>query len=149
MTDTSTNTRTVQQVFENFGAMSRERSWDPEMKTLLDLYDDDVEWHVPDMEDVRLSGRRRGREAVKEFFSTVAEDYDVLRFEPREYIAEGDKVVVVGNYAWRVRATGKEFSSDFAQVYTVREGKIVKFDEFMDTAAELEAHKKRGGRRDD
>jgi ketosteroid isomerase-like protein len=98
------------------------------------------------MQDVRLSGRRRGREAIKELFTAVAEDYDVLRFEPQDFIASGDRVVVVGNYAWRVKATGKEFSSDFAQVYTVRDGKIVKFHEFMDTAAEFKAHRKRGDR---
>jgi hypothetical protein len=83
---------------------------------------------------------------VRDIFSAIAEDLEVLPFEPREYIAQGDKVVALGRYSWRVKATGREFSSDFAHVCTVRDGKIVRFHEYMDTAAEVRAHKKRRGR---
>jgi hypothetical protein len=113
------------------------------MESLLSLYSEDVEWHVPEMENVRFAGNRRGIEGVKTFFSAILEDLDILEFEPHEFVAQGDKVVTLGRYSWRVKATGKEFSSDFAHVCTVRDGKIVEFHEYMDTAAEIKAHRKR------
>ena len=138
-----TNTETVQRVYSNFEALGRTRAKRPDMKPLLSLYSDDVEWHVPEMENVPFAGPRRGIAGVRDFFDAITESLEVLQFEPREYIAQGDKVVALGRYAWRVKATGQEFSSDFAHVCTIRDGKIVRFHEYMDTAAEVRAHKKR------
>ena len=134
------NIKTVQQVYENFKG---ENFRSADMQSLLGLYSDDVEWQVPEMENVRLAGKRSGLKGVREFFSAVADDLEALQFETQEFIAQGDKVVALGRYSWRVKATGKEFSSDWAHVYTVREGKIVRFQEYMDTAAEIKAHRKR------
>ena len=141
-----TNTETVQQVYENFEALGRAGVKRTDMKPLLSLYSDDVEWHVPEMEDVPFAGPRRGIAGVRDFFIAVTEGLDVLRFETNEYIAQGDKVVALGRYSWRVKATGREFSSDFAHVCTIRGGKIVRFHEYMDTAAEVRAHKQRRAR---
>ena len=137
------NAKTVQQVYENFKGKNF-RSAD--MQSLLGLYSDDVEWQVPEMENVRFAGKRRGLKGVREFFSTVANDLEVLQFETQDFIAQGDKVVALGRYSWRVKATGKEFSSEWAHVYTVRDGKIVRFHGYMDTAAEIRAHRKRSVR---
>ena len=138
-----TNTKTVQQVYENFEAIGRTGAKRPDMKPLLALYSDDVEWQVPAMENVPFGGPRRGIAGVQDFFAAITDRLEVLEFEPREYIAQGDKVVALGRYSWRVKATGREFSSDFAHVCTLRDGKIVRFHEYMDTAAEVRAHKKR------
>ena len=133
------NTKTVQQFYENYKGQNL-RSAD--MQSLLGLYSDDVEWQVPEMENVRFAGKRRGLQSVRDFFSAVADDLEALQFETQEFIAQGDKVVALGRYSWRVKATGKEFSSDWAHVYTIRGGKIVRFHEYMDTAAEIRAHSK-------
>ena len=137
------NTKTVQQVYENFGALGGAGGKRADIQPLLSLYSDDVEWHVPEMEGVPFAGPRRGIAGVRDFFAAVTDSLDVLQFEPQEYIAQGDKVVALGRYSWRVKATGREFSSDFAHVCTVRDGKIVRFHEYMDTAAEVRAHRKR------
>jgi ketosteroid isomerase-like protein len=136
------NTKTVQQVYENFGALDSADGRRSDTQPLLSLYSDDVEWHVPEMEGVPFAGPRRGIAEVRDFFAAVTDGLDVLQFEPHEYIAQGDKVVALGRYSWRVKATGREFSSDFAHVCTLRDGKIVRFHEYMDTAAEVRAHKK-------
>jgi ketosteroid isomerase-like protein len=49
-------------------------------------------------------------------------------------VAQGDKVVALGDYAWRVKSTGREYESDFVHVFSVRDGKVARFQEFMDTA---------------
>lgn len=77
-----------------------------------------------------------------EFFATVSASQEVLRFEPRELIAEGDRVVALGSYEWRVKTNGREFSGDFAHAWTIREGKVAEFHEYTDTAACSGAHQK-------
>ena len=85
--------------------------------------------HVP------FSGARTGKTAVAEFFKQVSETEDFEQFEPREFVAQGDKVVAIGHYRARTRATGRTFDSPFAMVFTFRGGKIAAFREFTDSAA--------------
>jgi ketosteroid isomerase-like protein len=57
------------------------------------------------------------------------------RFEPREYIAEGDKVVVLGQATWHAKQTGRSFDTPFIHVFTMRDGKVARFEAHADTAA--------------
>ena len=109
---------------------------------ILDLITDDVNWTLPQMEGVPFSGTRTGRASVGEFFQSVVSTQESLSFEPRELIAEGDKVVALGSYQWRVKSNSREFGGDFAHVFTIRDGKVVAFNEYMDTAACTAAHQK-------
>lgn len=128
------NTRIVQQSYELFKSGN--------IQALLALYSEDIDWHLPEIENIPFTGKRKGREAVAGFFRSVSETQDVLAFNPQEFIAQGDRVVVLGNYSWRVKATGREYSSDWAHVVTVRNGKIVGFKEYTDTAASASAFQK-------
>ena len=125
------NTATVKQAYDNFKTGN--------IQALLDQMSDDVTWQLPEIEGVALAGKRTG---VGEFFATVARDQEVREFEPREFIAQGDKVVSLGNYRWRVKDTGREFKSDFVHIFTIRDGKIVRFREHLDTAAAAAAYQK-------
>ena len=49
------------------------------------------------------------------------------------------KVFVRGHYAWTMRKTGKPVSSEWLHMFTVREGKLLGFEEFTDTAQFAEA----------
>jgi uncharacterized protein len=109
---------------------------------LLAQMDASIEWHVPDVPSARFGGRRQGQERVREFFTILGTDQDVVTFEPRQFFAQGDTVVALGNYEWRVKATGKSFRSDFAHVFTVRDGKVTRFQEYTDSAAASEAYRK-------
>ena len=73
----------------------------------LGLFDEQIEWISPGPEESRTSGRRAGCQQVAEFFTTVNEVFEIQRFEPREFIAQGDRVVVIGDETSRVKATGK------------------------------------------
>lgn len=103
---------------------------------------DDATWQLPEIRGVALAGERTGRDGVKDFFETVARDQEVLEFDPREFVAQGDKVVSLGHYKWRVKETGREFASDFVHVFTIRSGKIVAFREHFDTAVVVAAYQK-------
>ena len=90
-------------------------------------------------------GPRKGREETAEFFRSLGEAQDVLTFNPREFVAQGDKVVALGDYSWHVKATGREFGSDWVHVWTVTDGKLSGFQEYTDTAAASKAHQKAVG----
>ena len=77
-----------------------------------------------------------------QFFASLVDTQEVQHFDPREFIAQDDKVVALGHYAWRVKSTGREFGGDFAHVFTVHNGKVIRFHEYMDTAAAAAAHRR-------
>ena len=101
---------------------------------------EDVDWRTPRMSGVGFSGPRRGRDSVAGFFSNLAEEQEPLSFEPREFVAQDDKVVALGTYRWRVKRTGREYGGDWVHVFTVRDGKITGFQEYMDSAAAVAAY---------
>ena len=128
------NIAVVQQAYNNFKTGN--------IQGLLDLLSDNVEWQLPEVEGVPFTGKRTGRAAVGEFFASVAANQDVLQFEPRDFVAQSDKVVSLGHYEWRVKDTGREFGSDFAHVFTILDGKVVAFKEYFDSAVVATAYQK-------
>jgi ketosteroid isomerase-like protein len=128
------NTNLVHRVYENFKG--------GDIKAVLNLLSDEIEWQLPEIENVPFAGKRRGHEQMGQFFASLVDSQEVQHFEPREFIAQGDKVVALGHYAWLVKSTGREFGGDFAHVFTVQNGKVIRFHEYMDTAAAAAAHRK-------
>jgi ketosteroid isomerase-like protein len=126
------NVAVVRGAYENFKG--------GDISALLDSLTDEVDWRLPEMENVSFSGERRGRERVGGFFSELADSQESISFEPREFVAQGDKVVALGSYRWRVKKNGREYGGDFAHAFTVRDGKIAAFHEYMDSAAATAAY---------
>ena len=126
------NVAVVRRAYENFKG--------GDIGGILDSLTDEVDWRLPEIEGVSFSGGRRGRESVGGFFTQLADSQEVIRFEPREFVAQGDKVVALGTYRWRVKKTGREYGGDWAHVFTVRDGKIAGFHEYMDSAAATAAY---------
>ena len=122
------NTKVVQDMYAAFGR--------GDVQAILDRLDDSVVWtavygagpHVPH------SGERRGKAAIGDFFKQLAQHVNFSRFEPKEFIATDDKVVALGHYTATTSAK-KNFDADFAMVFTLRNGKVVRFQEFTDVAA--------------
>ena len=105
----------------------------------LDLLADDVEWTFRAPSVIPFAGTRRGRKGVGEFFSLVGETLEFQQFEPREFVAQGDTVVVLGFERNLIKPTGRTFEQEWAHVYALRDGKIVKHRGFEDTAAYVAA----------
>src|SRR5437879_9440993 len=103
----------VQIVKEAYAAFSRN-----DIPSIINLMAEDGSWYLPEPQTVvPFVGRRKGKTEVNQFFSTLADVQDVERFEPQEFIAQGDKVVALGNYKWRVKATARTYESEFAHVF--------------------------------
>ncbi len=95
---------------------------------------DDIEWITPG-EGIPTGGLKRGKDAVVRFFEMVGSTWNFTAFEPKEYIASGDSLVVLGSYAGTARATGRPMSSEWAMVWKFRDGKVAYFREYTDTEA--------------
>jgi len=128
------NKAIVEQAYANFKT--------GDIEGLLSLFSDDISWTLPEMEGVPFGGKRNGRAAVTEFFVSLGAAQEFITFEPRELIAEADRVIVLGSYRWRVKANGHEFGCDFSHAWTVSNGKATVFQEFMDTAVCVNAYEK-------
>ena len=70
-----------------------------------------------------------------EFFQALTSIGDILRFEPRAFLAKGDLVVVLGDDTTRVKATGNSVEFRWTHIFTLRDGKIVGFEERGDVSA--------------
>lgn len=127
------NLSVVQQAYGNFKSGN--------VQALLAQMDPAVVWQLPETAGSRVGGRREGRDKVQEFFTLLGTDQEVISFEPRQFVADGDMVVAIGQYEWRVKATGKTFKADFAHAFTIRNGKVTRFQEFAENAAAAEAYR--------
>ena len=106
-----------------------------DLDTMLKLFDENIEWISPGPAELPTAGTRRGRQQVAEFFNSVNEIFEIQRFEPKAFIAEGDRVIVLGDDTSRIKATGKVLDSEWAHAFTLRDGLVIAFHEYIDTAA--------------
>jgi ketosteroid isomerase-like protein len=73
---------------------------------------------------------------VQGFFAALIGTVEIEAFEPRSFFPSGDTVLVLGHTRARHREAGRGvFASDWAHVFTVRDGRQAGFQEFYDTAA--------------
>jgi uncharacterized protein len=124
----------LQVVKEGYAAFSR-----GDIPGLLALMAEDVDWIIPGT-GFPLAGTYRGRNGVANFFQKLAADSEILDFQPREFIAEGDRVLVVGWERAKVKATNRTVEVDWVMSFTIRNGKIAIFREYTDTKALADAY---------
>ena len=105
-------------------------------RRLPSLMADDIEWvHPGDPSENPNGGTFRGKEAVLGWFGGLGSTTDFTKFEPREFIAQNDKVVSLVDVEATVRGTGRSFVDSEAHLWTFRDGKLARFQIFLDTAA--------------
>ncbi|MEJ8856857.1 nuclear transport factor 2 family protein [Variovorax robiniae] len=80
-----------------------------------------------------------GKPLVQKYFEEMGSQWEMLGYDANEFIAQGDRVVMLGACRWRHRKTGKVVDSPKADVLRMRDGKLVDFMEFYDTAQAIAA----------
>jgi ketosteroid isomerase-like protein len=98
-----------------------------------------IEWHQA--QGLPHGGVYRGLEAVRRaiFDPLESEWWDDFQAEPDELLDAGETVVVLGRYRGHAKATGKPLDVPFAHVWSFRDGKAVRFRQFLDTAGWVDA----------
>jgi uncharacterized protein len=101
---------------------------------LLALSAEDIEWIVPG-EGWPLAGIHRGHAGVENVLQKANETVETAFPEPPEFVAQGDRVLVIGFATGRIKATNKTFEDYWAFAVTVRNGKLTNIREYIDTQA--------------
>jgi uncharacterized protein len=101
---------------------------------LPSLVAEDIEWIVPG-EDWPLAGTHRGHAGLSDVLQRVSEEVETTYPEPPEFVAQGDRVLVVGVATGKIKATNRAFKDDWVFAITVRNGKVTKIREYIDTQA--------------
>lgn len=78
--------------------------------------------------------RRSGRSEIIEYLEELTKDWQMIFYRIDEYIAERDRVVAIGSTAWKNKLTSKIVTTPKIDVWRMRDGKVVEFAEFYDTA---------------
>src|SRR6202000_2719695 len=92
-----------------------------------------IEWIIPG-KDWALAGTHRGHAGLANLFETASRSLETST-KPREFVAQGDRVWVVGFATGKVKATNKPFEDDWIFAITVRDGKLTSIREYVDTQA--------------
>jgi ketosteroid isomerase-like protein len=101
---------------------------------LLALVDEGIEWIIPG-EDWPLAGTHRGHAGVAAVLRKAAEEIEMTYPKPPEFVAQGGRVLVVGVATGKIKATTRTFKDDWVFDITVRNGKLTKIREYIDTLA--------------
>lgn len=102
---------------------------------VLERFADEFSFSVTGAPEIPYAGTFRDKEALAGFFQQLNEQVNISVFEPREYFANGDRIVTLGHYGGEVRKNGQPFAADWAMAWTVRDGKIVAMEEMVDPSA--------------
>jgi ketosteroid isomerase-like protein len=101
---------------------------------LLSLVAEDIEWIIPG-EDWPLAGTHRGHAGLTDVLQKASEEVETSFPEPPEFVAQGDRVMVVGVATGKIKATNRAFKDDWVFAITVQNGKVTKIREYIDTQA--------------
>jgi ketosteroid isomerase-like protein len=98
----------------------------------------------PDIEDVNPpgaveAGTLRGIAAFQSALLSIEDAFEDIEIEVRDMKAVGEQVVVLATYRARGRSSGAQRENDDGYVWTVRDGKAVRFAWFNDPAEALAA----------
>jgi uncharacterized protein len=107
-----------------------------DMKSLLTAMDPGIEWREAEGMPYEPSGRAWiGPDTIKQnLFKKVAVDWKRFVVVPEQFHEAGDTIVVEGRYIADHNGTGKTMDAQFCHVWKVRDGKLVSFQQYVDTA---------------
>jgi ketosteroid isomerase-like protein len=88
---------------------------------------------------VRYLTSYTNRDALKEYFGGLARDWQMIDYVPENFVAQGDRVVMLGRCSWRFKKTGKVVQTKKAASWRFADGKAIEYFEYYDTAGVLAA----------
>jgi len=124
--NTEENVQIVKDFFAAIGGSDR--------AAVQTLSAEDIEWIIPG-EDWPLAGTHRGHAGLENLLQKANETVETSYPEPPEFIAQGDRVLVVGFATGRIKATNKTFEDHWVFDITVRNGQLTSVREYIDTQA--------------
>jgi ketosteroid isomerase-like protein len=73
------------------------------------------------------------QQVVDGVFARIGAEMEGFEVVPEHFLSDGDQVVMIGRYRGKGIATGNVFDAQALHIWTVRDGKVVRFQQFVDT----------------
>ena len=125
------NVEIVRRVFEAFRAGDTER--------VLEMVDPAIEWDLSRAATWPERPVYRGYDDVLRFFAEWTGEWDDYEFDLEELLDAGERVVAVIRDGGRSKTAGIKLERRHSEVWTLRDGKVVRIDLFDTKAEALEA----------
>ena len=122
------NVTLVKGVYDAFGR--------GDIPTVLGTMSSGIEWHQAESNPYMLSGEAWvGPDAVlNNLFMRLGGEWDGFAVHPNAFHDAGDSVIVEGRYSGSYKPTGKSMDTQFCHVWGVKDGKLTRFQQYVDTA---------------
>jgi hypothetical protein len=120
----ATNKEIVEGIYASFAT--------GDVPAVLGVMAEDIQWTEAD--GFPLAGTYVGPQAVLEgVFMRLGEIGDNYAVMPEQFVADGDTVVVLGKYQWNNKTSGDPAAVKMVHVLTLDGGKVVAFQQHVDT----------------
>jgi hypothetical protein len=97
-----------------------------DLSGVLELLDPDIEWHEPG--DSPEAGTHHGRDSFERFFRSWIDSFDEFRVEPEHVVERRNELIAVVRQSGRGRASGVEIEIRLAHVWTIEDGRAVRWE---------------------
>ena len=92
---------------------------------------DDVVW--TEAAGFPYAGTYVGFSNIAKVFQQLESEWTDYRFTVEGYVASGDKVMAYGTYSGTFNKTGKAFRARVSHLWTLKDQKIIGFEQFVDS----------------
>jgi ketosteroid isomerase-like protein len=75
----------------------------------------------------------RPQDVVDKLLVPLMRDWEGFSATPREFVADGDRVIVFGTYAGTGKVSGRSMRAPFVHTWHVRDGRLDRFEMIADT----------------
>jgi ketosteroid isomerase-like protein len=116
----------IETIYESF--------WSRNFEAVLSHFDKEFEWFAAESSPLADRSPYHGIDAIREgVFDRIASAFEMLTTDVDEIFDADERVVVLGHYRGRFRGKAEDFRAQVAHIWTVRRGKAVKFQQYVDT----------------
>jgi uncharacterized protein len=106
-----------------------------DLSVVLELLDPDIEWHEPELSPD--AGTHQGRDSFERFLRGWIESFNDFRVEPEQVVDRGDELIAVVHQTGTGRSSGLKAEARLAHVWTVADGRAVRWEAVPDVEAAL------------
>ena len=107
-----------------------------EIPTVLGAMSPDIRWSQAEGNPYRPSGEAWvGPDTVlNNLFMRLGAEWDGFSVHPKSFYGAGKNVIVEARYSGKYKATGKSIDAQVCHIWDVKDGKITRFQQYVDTA---------------
>ena len=127
------NTKLIETIYDAFGSRNFE--------AVIRHFVNDFEWIAAESSPLADRSPYHGIDTVREgVFDRIAMAFEMLTIDVDEIFDADGRVVVLGHYRGRFRGKTEDFRAQLAHIWTVKDGKAARFQQYVDTLQIDNAH---------